>query len=69
MKISLKKKAVATKFDWHGCGGPTVWFSVEDMGDNRIPIIVSESEMHNLCMSTNRRVEIELNISTDLVTD
>jgi len=66
MQITANKRAIATKFDWHGCGGPTVWFSVGEMGDDRIPIVVTKDEMHAIAMGQRKaRMEITVTMIDD----
>jgi len=62
MQITAKKRAIATKFDWHGIGGPTVWFSVGGMGDDRIPIVVNNDEMHAIAMG-QRKARLEITVT------
>jgi len=64
MQITSKKRAIATKFDWHGVGGPTVWFSVGGMGDDRIPVVVTQDEMHALATGT-RKARLEVIVTMD----
>jgi hypothetical protein len=59
MQITSTKRAIATKFDWHGVGGPTVWFSVDGMGDDRMPVVVTPDQMHEIAIGT-RRFAIEV---------
>jgi hypothetical protein len=58
-RITSKKQAIATKFDWHGIGGPTVWFSVGGMGDDRIPIVVTNNQMRAIAMG-QRKAKLEI---------
>lgn len=64
MKLVSHKKAIATKFDWNGCGGPTVWLSVNGIEDNRIPVVVTEEQMHAI-VAGSRKVNINITITTD----
>jgi len=61
----MKRQAIATKFDWHGVGGPTVWLSIEGMGDDRVPVVLTTEQMHELATGT-RRVAVEIRCETGL---
>jgi len=61
MEINLKRNAKITCWNWTGEGGPTIWLSVEGMGNDRIPIVISEDEMDELRIGETR-VELEIKV-------
>lgn len=57
-------RATATKFEWLSPDSPRVWFSVEGMNFDSIPVSVTQEEMKEI-VKGNYYANIKLNVYID----
>ena len=62
--LVTQKEATVTRLEWKGDGEHTVWLSINGIEDNRIPIVVTEEQMHAI-VTGSRKVNINITITTD----